>query len=236
MNTVTSAIASQQWTYAVSGAGFAQLLFPAADSLITLAMGRGDRCGYIMSNVGSAESSNIQPVGWSEFVTLDEDDGRELVDGQLVQIEMPTLAHERAVSVIHRHLANWAAENRAGLVLASGYKIRITDARGVMPDVQLLSVETAAVAANRGLEHGRPELVVEVVSQSSRRYDRVTKLGWYASIGVPEYWIVDPEARTVERLALHGATYLIAQTATEGTFCPDTFQGLQIPLDEIWSG
>jgi Uma2 family endonuclease len=189
-----------------------------------------------MGNMGSAESSNIQPVGWNEFVELDEDDGRELVDGQLVQIEMPTLAHERVVSAIHRHLANWAAENRAGLVLASGYKIRISDERGVMPDVQFLSAETAAAAADRGLEHGRPELVVEVVSQSSRRYDRVTKLGWYASIGVPEYWVVDPDARTIERLVLQNSTYFIAQTATEGTFRPESFRGLEIALDEVWAG
>ena len=149
---------------------------------------------------------------------------------------MPTLAHERAVGVLHRHLANWAAEHRAGLVLPSGYKIRISDARGVMPDVQLLSPETAAAAQDHGLEHGCPALVVEVVSQSSRRHDRVTKLGWYASIGVPEYWIVDPDARTLERLVLQGSTYLIAQTATEGAFCPESFRGLEIPLDEVWTG
>jgi hypothetical protein len=95
---------------------------------------------------------------------------------------------------------------------------------------------TAAVAADRGLEHGRPELVVEVVSQSSRRYDRVTKLDWYASIGVPEYWLVDPEARTIERLVLQGSTYFIAQTATEGTFHPESCRGLEIPLDDVWAG
>jgi Uma2 family endonuclease len=63
----------------------------------------------------------------------------------------------------------------------------------------------------------------------------VTKLGWYASIGIPEYWIIDPEARTIERLVLQTGTYLIAQTATEGSFRPDSFVGLAIPVDEIWT-
>jgi Uma2 family endonuclease len=63
----------------------------------------------------------------------------------------------------------------------------------------------------------------------------VTKLGWYASIGVPEYWIIDPEARTIQRLVLQNTTYLIAQTATDGTYRPDSFPGLAIPLDEIWT-
>ena len=47
---------------------------------------------------------------------------------------------------------------------------------------------------------GTPDLVVEILSPSSRRYDRVTKLRWYAQLGVPEYWLVDPDARTLERL------------------------------------
>jgi Uma2 family endonuclease len=74
-----------------------------------------------------------------------------------------------------------------------------------------------------------------VVSRSSRRYDRVTKLRWYASIGVPEYWIVDPDDRTLERLVLRDRAYLIAQTAQDAeVFEPESFEGLAIPLVELW--
>jgi Uma2 family endonuclease len=93
-----------------------------------------------------------------------------------------------------------------------------------------------ADAADRyGLVGGRPELVVEVISPRYRRHDRVRKLDWYASIGVPEYWLVDPEERTIERLVLTGSHYTIAQTATDGFFRPASFEGLEIPLELLWA-
>jgi hypothetical protein len=83
---------------------------------------------------------------------------------------------------------------------------------------------------------GRPDLAVEVISESSRRYDRMTKLAWYASIGVTEYWLVDPSARTLERLVLQGDKYLVADVlGEEATFRPESFEGLAGPYlgDEV---
>ena len=75
------------------------------------------------------------------------------------------------------------------------------------------------------------------MSPTSRGHDRVRKLGWYASIGVPEYWIVDPEARTLERFVLDERVYSVRETA-EGdvTWKPRGIRGLRIPLFAIWAG
>jgi Uma2 family endonuclease len=54
---------------------------------------------------------------------------------------------------------------------------------------------------------GVPDLVVEVASPGTATYDRRTKLDAYARAGVPEYWLADPHARTIEVLRLEGATY-----------------------------
>ena len=174
------------------------------------------------------------PHSWDEFIALEEDDLRELIDGELVEVEVPTRAHERLVAIIIYFLGAWA-EKHGGETLGSGYKVRITDKRGVMPDVQFYRAGNEPRGQDQGLIEGHPDLVVEIVSPSSVRYDRVTKMTWYAAIGVPEYWIVDPSARILERLVLRDGRYTIADSlAGRRVFRPESFEGLEIPLSRLW--
>jgi Uma2 family endonuclease len=173
-------------------------------------------------------------VTWAEFVALPDDDRRELIDGRLIEVEMPTDLHEHVVAWLAYHLVGWVRAN-GGRVFASGYKVKIREDRGVMPDVQLYRRENTA-RGEQAMVAGRPDLAVEVVSKGSPRYDRVTKLQWYASIAVPEYWIVDPEARIFQRLVLREGLYSIAESlADEQVLRPESFPGLEIALRELWT-
>ena len=173
---------------------------------------------------------------WDDFVALEEDDLRELIDGELVEVEVPTRTHEQIVGLLGHFLLGWTERGHGGAVLPSGYKVRISERRGVMPDVQLYRAgNEPEVDQEQGLVKGHPDLVVEIVSPSSQRYDRVTKLRWYAQLGVPEYWLVDPHARTVECLVLRDGVFSIAASlADEETFRPESFEGLEIALTRLW--
>ncbi len=181
-------------------------------------------------------NAEMGPYTWRDFIELEEDDPRELLDGHLVEIEVPTWTHERIVAALIAILAQWSWARNAGHVLASGYRIRIDDRRGTMPDVQFYRHGNSPGGQEKALEQGRPDLAVEVISPSSRSKDSVRKLYDYASIGVPEYWLLDPEARTLERLVLRDGVYSIVE-AIEGNvlFQPDGFDGLEIDLGRIWS-
>lgn len=172
---------------------------------------------------------------WSDFVALPEDDRRELVDGRLVEVEMPTKWHERMCAKLMLWLGAWA-EKQGGLhVLGSGYRLRISESRGAVPDVQLLTDEVYENADVNGLEEGHPELVIEVVSPSSRTHDGLRKLDWYAQLGVPEYWLVNPDTRSLVAHRLQNGVYAIVQHADGDTvFKSKSFKGLKIPLAELW--
>lgn len=178
----------------------------------------------------------LGPHTWEEFVALDEDDPRELIDGELVEVEVPNEAHEHAVAELVYGLMAWGEAHAGTRVFASGYKVRVAPKRGVMPDVQLFLPTNPRKRGNdQGLAKGHPDLVVEIVSPSSRRYDRVIKLRYYASIGVPEYWLVDPEARTVERLVLGEKGYVIVQVeADDEIFRPPMLEGFALHLARLW--
>jgi Uma2 family endonuclease len=192
-------------------------------------------------------ASSVGPFTWSDFVALDEADPRELIDGELVEVEVPTDLHEYIVALLAFFLTGWARPRRAGFTLVSGYKVRIDERRGVMPDVQFYRAgNTEARRQPQALEAGHPDLAVEVVSESSVRYDRVTKLAYYGAIGVPEYWIVDAGARTLDRFvsapadgagaARGGGAGLRLASTSRGAelFRPESFAGLEIPLADLW--
>ncbi len=182
-----------------------------------------------------AARSSSSTLRWADYVTLPEDELRELVAGRLVAGEQPTKWHEAMVAYLVHQFWNWC--RKRGLhVLGSGYRVRITDRVGVQPALQVLTDATYRAAGSNGLEAGRPELVVEVLSPSSRAHDRVRKVHWYARLGVPEYWLFDGEARSVERLVLDGSTYRLAQQVSgDRVFRPGSMRGLAIGLEGLWA-
>jgi len=175
------------------------------------------------------------PHTWVEFLALPDDDRRELLDGHFVEMDDPDTRHEVIVGWLLTRLTNWADAHDAGLVFPSGMKVRVTDRRGAMPDIQFVRHDNPGLGA-QGFSGGRPDLAVEILSPSSQAFDRVTKLQWYASIGVPEYWIVDADARTIDRLVLSdGVLQPAGQAVGDATFEPETFPGLALPLAKMWT-
>lgn len=174
-------------------------------------------------------------VTWEDFKALPEDDRRELVDGELRELEAPTWLHEHIVIRLAYFLTAWGLEHGAS-VIGSAYRVRISRHQGFNPDLQLYLADNPHRGQAQGLEQGHPDLAVEVISPSSRRHDRLTKVEGYARIGTPEYWIVDPEVRSIERLVLRDGLYFLAGGAAEDEiFRPTAFVGLEIPLSKLWN-
>ncbi len=173
----------------------------------------------------------------AEWAALPEDIEGELVDGRLVEEEMPDNVHEEVVRFLIVLLSVWALP-RGGFVLPSGATFRTRARRGRRPDV---SVYLSGVPAppRRGVNRRPPEIAVEVLSPtpSDRRRDRVEKLDEYAQFGVCYYWIIDPEARSLEVFARdEDGRYVLVVAATDGqlTSVPGC-DGLTIDLDALWA-
>jgi Uma2 family endonuclease len=167
-----------------------------------------------------------------EWEALDEDDWRELVDGRLEEAEVPGLAHEIVVTEVVTAIRNWL-ENR-GYVFASGAKYVVGRGRGRLPDAS--AYFTRQRLPSRSAVRRPPDIMIEVISQTpgDHRRDRVHKVQDYARFGVRFYWLIDPEARTLEILELRDGRYTVALTASEGVVDVPGCEGLKLDLDELW--
>lgn len=145
---------------------------------------------------------------YADYAALPDDGNRyEIIDGVLYMAPAPIPEHEEIIMLLAAQLVIAIAHTGRGRVFGSP-DIDVGD-KVLRPDAVVVLREHASVVAEKRLI-GPPDLVVEVASPSTAAYDRDAvqgKRGAYARIGVPEYWIVDPEAQTIEALALAGDRY-----------------------------
>ena len=136
---------------------------------------------------------------WEEFARLPSEGGTryEVIDGELAVTPSPSLPHQRIVGALHARLLAFAEEHGLGEVLVGPLDVLFGEGDYLEPDVLFVRADRAHILADRGVE-GAPDLVIEVVSPSTAHRDRGIKLERYRHFGVGEYWIADPNGRTVE--------------------------------------
>jgi Uma2 family endonuclease len=132
----------------------------------------------------------------------------EILDGELVVSPSPSTRHQYVSGKVLRALMRATEDAGRGLVYNAPLDVILSRTRVVIPDLVAIRADRLAIVHHRGI-FGAPDLVAEILSPSNRRYDRNRKRRLYASSGIPEYWIIDPDADTVEQLVLGERDYVL---------------------------
>ncbi len=132
-----------------------------------------------------------------EYLDLDDDGNKyDMVDGVLIMAPGAEFEHGKQQAMMVHLLRQYLDTHRLGEI-ALEIDIFLPDAGDVLrPDISLILNQNMGIV--RKHIHGAPDLVVEVLSESTRSRDLGIKADRYLKCGVKEYWIIDPQAKTVQ--------------------------------------
>jgi Uma2 family endonuclease len=180
-------------------------------------------------------ATSSKTLTYEEWLTLPEVEGvEEVVNGEICNMPPNKLHHAYTVE-------NLAALLRAKLddstvqvlVTTFGLVIRKEPLTTRVPDIAVFI--RSNVVEHDGYIHSAPELVVEVLSPANTRSERAAKLRDYESLGVPEVWVVSPEAQTVEVLRPNNDGRLATTSLLrEGQLKPARFPEASVDIASIW--
>jgi Uma2 family endonuclease len=112
--------------------------------------------------------------------------------------------------------------------------VRLSGDTALQPDLIFISNARAGIIQENWIA-GAPDLIVEVLSRSTAAHHRATKLPIYADAGVPEVWLIDSQAKTVEILKHQGKKYFVEAThAGDQVLTSSLFPDWQLPLSDLF--
>lgn len=178
-------------------------------------------------------SATGSKLTYNDLLAWPDDQMRhELIDGEHFMSPSPLVRHQRILRRLLHALEGWNEGARAGEVFCAPTDIVFGPTNVVVPDLLFVSAARAAIIGEKNIQ-GAPDLLVEILSPSTRDRDLGAKLRLYRRFGVREYWIVDPDANTmtVHRLDPTGTPSQILTAA--GTITSPVLPGLSLPLAAI---
>ena len=179
--------------------------------------------------------ATLRPLSYDDLLDMPDDGQRyEIINGELIVTPAPTSAHQRVLAQLFRMLDDHAHVTGAGEVFFAPFDVKLGRFDVVEPDIVFLTALRSRVPnADNAIDYP-PDLVVEVLSPSSRSSDRVKKMALYARTGIREYWIADPDQRTLTINVLEGEAYRQIEPDPDGLLASYVLPDLQVDPDAVF--
>jgi Uma2 family endonuclease len=177
-----------------------------------------------------------RPLTYDDLVREREtrDERLELIDGEIVVTPSPTPMHQLVVHRLAVIFDQAIVAAGAGLVLEAPLDVFLETHNVLQPDVIVLLRDRIGLFGPQMVESA-PSLAVEVISPSTAADDRVRKRQNYARFGVPEYWLVDPDAQTVTIFSEPEGNQYRKQQTTSDVAVSATIPELSVDLRALFA-
>lgn len=182
-----------------------------------------------------------QKYSYADYLNWSDDERWEIISGYPYNMSpAPSRRHQKVLGILFRRLGDFL-DNKPCDVYVAPFDVRLSEDYSdehlvdnvVQPDLSVFCDKSKL--DDKGAI-GAPDLVVEILSPSTASKDMKTKLLLYQKFGVKEYWLVDPEKKTVERFNLdRQGKYNPGMMFQENNAESELFADFQISLDELFA-
>jgi Uma2 family endonuclease len=181
----------------------------------------------------------IRRLTYGDYVLIPEDGQRhEIIDGEHYVTAAPFIPHQRLSFELAGRFWAYLRRQPIGQALSAPVDVLLSKHDIVQPDLLFISTERAGIVADQRNVKGAPDLLVEILSKSTRKLDEVLKLDLYERSGVLEYWIFDTDRRSVQAYRLENERLVLVTTLfakAGGILTTPLLPGFELPLAEIFS-
>lgn len=132
-----------------------------------------------------------------DYYNLPQNVRAELIDGQLYYMSAPSRMHQRILGFLFYSIANYIHTNKGSCeVYPAPFAVKLFDDNTTIVEPDISVICDPNKLTDRGCT-GAPDWIIEIISPSTASHDYIYKLNRYADAGVREYWIVDPDKKSV---------------------------------------
>jgi Uma2 family endonuclease len=175
---------------------------------------------------------------YADYLTWEGSERYELIDGEAYMMASPSRIHQEISMALSTRINNYL-EGKTCKVYAVPFAVRLNPVEDQSDDT-VLEPDIVVVCDPSKLDdrgcNGAPDMVIEILSPSTARYDRLVKFNKYRQAGVREYWIVDPEEKIVMVYVLKDGEYTAHNYDDTGMAPVAVLPGCEIDLKAIFAG
>ncbi len=171
---------------------------------------------------------------YEDYLKTPVDKRFELIEGELLMTPSPVPKHQRISGKLEFALRKFVTENDLGELFDAPCDVYLDDENVVQPDILFIAKERLSIIGEKNIK-GAPDLLIEIISESSAYRDMVQKKKLYARFGVKEYWIVIPEEKLIEIYILKDNAFQLYKTYSgDDTLDSPYLKSLKIVLKEVF--
>jgi len=172
---------------------------------------------------------------YEDYLCLPDNGKRyQVIEGELYMVPAPTPNHQDVLARLLMLLSNFVAKHKLGKVFCAPCDVILSQEDIVQPDIFFISKERKHIITERNIQ-GAPELVIEILSSTTAKLDKTLKARLYERFGVKEYWLVDPEEKSIIVYEGKGDKFSLAQEVKQkGKVSSTILPHLEVEVKDIF--